>query len=388
MASDLPDIDPGDGEVGISPAEGVVGAAIATAAAVACLSCAAIITGPYCANCGQRNDDMRRSTFVLIKDFFSDTFAFDSRIWRTLGSMAAKPGLVPNNYSHGKRSRYTPPVRLFLFVSFAFFLVLGMTHTMFVAVDVKAKTPAQIAADKAAYEKALEEMSPEARTTVKGSAERGPIVIEGSEVDCDISFRTRFFVRPADLDIDQKKWRDCYTSVSKAASIEIDAAEGGAVGSLGDKPVTEADVLEGFNRALAGVDQMVADPAAFNNEINVWLPRVMFLMAPIFALILGVFIRGRDALLFDHLVLSLYSHATAFAILGGAILLAQFGVPNVFPVAMILLAVYMVAALRRAYNRGWIKTIYSSAFAGLVYLVILSLIVGSIIANQVWRAAA
>lgn len=76
--SDVPEIeDGGDGDV--LPAEAAIGAAVATGAAIGCLSCAAQIVGPYCANCGQKNDDMRRSLFVLFKDFVADTFSFDSR---------------------------------------------------------------------------------------------------------------------------------------------------------------------------------------------------------------------------------------------------------------------------------------------------------------------
>ena len=52
-------------------------------------------------------------------------------------------------------------------------------------------------------------------------------------------------------------------------------------------------------------------------------------MTPITALLMGVFIRGRDALFFDHMVMALYGHAVAFAVVGAAILLTQLGVPMV-----------------------------------------------------------
>lgn len=164
MASDTPDIDPGEdgGIAETPPADGVIGAAIATGAAAACLACGAAIVGPYCAKCGQKNDDMRRSSLVLARDFLKDKFAFDSRMWRTLGLMARR-------------------------------------------------------------------------------------------------------------------------------------------------------------RASFG---------------------------------------------------------------------GQFGVPYIFPVAMAALGVYFIAALKRAYKRSWVKTIYSAAFAGLLYLLVLSSVVGSIIANQIWQAAA
>lgn len=390
MASDTPDIEPGEGG-GIvdAPPDGAIGAAVATGAALACLSCAATIVGPYCANCGQKNDDMRRSSFVLARDFLKDTFAFDSRMWRTLGLMAVAPGKVPASYSHGKRSRYTPPVRMFLFVSFLFFLVLGLTHTMFVAIDVTAKSPEQIAADKKELEKALAEAGPEARAALEAAQKsRQAIAIDNGQVDCDLNFRTRFFVRPQDISFDDAKWRACSESFAKAAKGEIEIGDQPDGTGQPGKGVSEEDFTKGFERVLAGVDLMVANPAAFNSEINTWLPRVMFFMAPILALILALFIRGRDALLFDHLVLSLYSHAAAFAIIGLAIIVGQFGVPHIFPVAMAALGVYFIAALRRAYKRGWVKTIYSAAFAGFFYLIVLTSVVGSIIANQIWRAAA
>ncbi len=391
MASDTPEIDPAEDGAGIDspPADAAMGAALATGAALVCLSCAAKIAGPFCWNCGQKNDDMRRSTFVLFKDFIKDTFSFDSRMWRTLGLMAASPGAVPTNYSHGKRSRYTPPVRLFLVVSFLFFLVLGVTHTMFVAVEVRAKTAEEVAAEKAALETAPAGAGPEARAALERieiNDAQGVITVDGDRYECNITANLRFFVRPQDLRVDEEKWRACSASITQSANEEIKA--GGDLGEPSvEAGVTEEDAVRGFDRLMNGIDLIVANPVAFNNEINVWLPRVMFFMAPVLALILALFIRGRNALLFDHLVLSLYSHAMGFAIVGIAILLGQFGVPGVFPVAMAALGVYFVAALKRAYGRGWIKTVLTSVFAGLIYFLALTSVVGSIIANQIWRAA-
>lgn len=387
MASDTPDIDPGEdgGGVDIAPT-GAVDAAVAAGAALACLSCAAAITGPYCWNCGQKNDDMRRSSLALARDFVKDTFAFDSRMWRTLGLMAVVPGKVPSSYSHGQRSKYTPPVRMFLFVSFLFFLTLGLTHTMFVAIEVTAKSPEQIASEKLKFEKALAEAGPQARAALEEARKsEKAVVIDGATVDCDINIGTRFFVRPQDIAFDEAKWRSCSESFTKAAKGEISVGTDRA--DADGSGVSHEDFAKGFDRVVAGINQMVANPTAFNASINAWLPRVMFFMAPILALILGIFIRGKDAFLFDHLVLSLYSHAAGFAIIGAAIALAQFGAPHTFPVAMALLGIYFIAALKRAYGRGWVKTIYTTAFAGFLYLVVLSASVGVIISNQIWNGA-
>jgi hypothetical protein len=388
MAGDIPDIDPGDGG-GVDETAKKKGGHKLAPTGERCLACDAEIVGPYCAACGQKNDDMRRSTLILFKDFIEDTFSFDSRMWTTLGLMAAAPGRVPTNYSHGQRSRYTPPVRLFLVISFLFFLVLGLTKTMLVAIEVTAKTPEEIAAAKADYADALEKMDDKTRALVESaSASNEAIVIDGKDVKCNINVKARFFVRPQDISIDQEKWRECAQSVSEAAKVEIDAPETKVQGEIGDAALTKEDIKTGFDRIVSGLDMLVSDPVSFNESVNLWLPRVMFFMAPILALILALFIRGRGALFFDHLVLSLYSHATGFAIFGAAIMLGQFGVPQMLPASILALGLYFTLALKRAYGRGWVKTVWTSAMAGFVYFVILVGIVMAIVGEKIWAAAA
>ncbi len=219
MASDTQDIEPPEGD-----GAGAAAVAAAVAAGAACLSCGVAIVGVYCVGCGQKNDDLRRSSFVLFKDFIRETFAFDSRMWRTLGLLAAAPGTVPRRYSHGKRSSYTPPVRLFLVVSFLFFLVLGFTQTMFLAVEVRALTPQEIAADRALKQKAATLAAAGASSgavVAKIETDGGIVEFESQTVDCDIKFATRFFVRASDLKTDPEAWRRCADSIDAAAKVEI-----------------------------------------------------------------------------------------------------------------------------------------------------------------------
>lgn len=377
MADEIdPDVpaEPGAGEA--------AGAAALAGAAAACLACGAAIVGPFCASCGQKNDDMRRSSLVLARDFLTDTFGFDSRMWRTIGLMAVAPGAVPANYAHGKRSRYTPPVRFFLVSSFLFFVLLALTHTMFIAVEVTRKTEAEVAAERERVREALAGLPDRAGVEGRALAE-----IDGQDIACPISFRTRFFVRPQDLAIDQAAWRECSEKIQRAASAEMSRGDAQAPGAPPDeeglKIEPEAAVAM-FNRFIAGINAAIEDPEAFNKDVNDWLARIMFLMTPVLALILGLFIRGRDALLFDHLVLSLYAHATGFAIVGAGVAAAALGLPNAGPLAAIAIGVYLLLALKRAYGRGWAKTVFAGLFAGLIYVVILTSIVSSIVLNAVW----
>ncbi len=382
MASDTPDIEPIDG----GGAAETAAIAAAVAAAAVCVSCGTKIVGAWCAGCGQRNDDMRRSSFVLAKDFMKDTFSFDGRMWRTLGLLAASPGTVPSNYSHGKRSRYTPPVRLFLVVSFLFFLILGLTHTLIVAVEVRARTPEETAAAKEAMAEGLKAAGPEVKAEVEAAmrergADNAAIVIDDQTLDCELSAATRFFVRPQDVEVDKALWARCRDSLVEGIKSEIE--EGAAKDP--ERKGEMAETLTVMERVVAGVTRAIEDPEAFNASLNNWLPRMMFLMAPVLALIMTLFLRGRDALLFDHLVFSLYAHATAFAIIGLAVVAVQLGLPSVFTASSIALALYFIVAIKRGYRRGWIKSVWTGLGAGFLYLTVLSLAVIALISNQILK---
>ncbi|MEL7485701.1 MAG: DUF3667 domain-containing protein [Pseudomonadota bacterium] len=323
-----------------------------------CLSCGAAAIGEYCAQCGQKNDDLRRSVFLLGRDFIEDTFAFDSRMWRTLGRLATAPGVVPKDYAHGRRSRYTPPIRLFLIVSLLFFLTLSATQTLFLAVEISEANPSGLA-----------------RLTL--DTDDGQTQVSSDDNDfpdeCRISASFSFFVRVSDLNPhDKERWERCAVEIQNLLSTEFEKARSRQTES-GDA-MTEAEFEQATqmsNAILSGVTKAIADPQAINAAFNNWLPRIMFLMTPVLALILSVFIRGRDALFFDHMVLSIYSHAVGFAAVGFAVLLAHAGAPLIGPVVSAALLVYAVLALKRTYGRGWIKTIYTAVMSSVFYLFVL-----------------
>jgi len=359
-----------------------------------CPSCGAEIVGAYCSACGQRNDDLRRSIFDLLRDVLADTFSFDSRMWRTLGLLVIAPGVVPTDYCHGKRSRYTPPVRLFLVVSFLFFLTLNLTQTMFVAIDIRARQAEGIAAEGASMgviplSPTADNPPPTGSTSAQLST-AGETLAPDIEAGCDMDFSIRFFVRPADISVEEEKWRLCSDSIlvaAKSGNVRFDADEENGTGNGARFTLDENTVMEGFDRVLAGINRLISNPAAFNAQINIWLPRVLFFMPPFLALLLALFIRGPDALVFDHLVFSLYGHAVGFVIIGLAITVGQFGVGNVLPVTLLALAAYFVAGLKRGFGRSLVRTILSTLLAGFAYLSVLAVALGAIVSREIWRAA-
>lgn len=325
----------------------------------ACLSCGAPAAGEFCPSCGQKHEDMRRSAAALAVDFVEDNFSFDGRMWRTLSLLARRPGVVPREYAAGRRSRYTPPVRLFLVTSFLFFLLLGLTQTLFAAIEVRPIERSPFVG--ASFGLGLEEED--------FAAEDG-----ADTDDCAMSGELRFFVRADDI-VNRADWLDrCMSRLDERIAGLTSQSETDASTELTD---------DALNRFAAGARAAVENPTAFNASFNVWLPRIFVIMAPFAALIMCAFIRGPDALYFDHVVFSLYNHAVAFAVVGVAVLLAQVGAPGVGFAAGAALAVYFIIAVKRAYGRGWIKTVYSSLMGGLLYLLVLIAAVLAIVINKI-----
>jgi len=90
-----------------------------------CANCNATLTGPYCAQCGQHAYASARSMSVLLQDGWHVMTHLDSRLWRTLGALVARPGQLTREYFLDHRERYLPPVRLYLVLSILFFATVG-----------------------------------------------------------------------------------------------------------------------------------------------------------------------------------------------------------------------------------------------------------------------
>jgi len=142
--------------------------------------------------------------------------------------------------------------------------------------------------------------------------------------------------------------------------------------------------------ALGTIERLGRDPAALNGPLMRWTPRVLFLLLPLFALLLSVFyFRQRKQFFFvDHLNFSLSLHSFNFVMLILAIGAAQL-LPGtvVVNVVLLLIAVYLLIALKRFYGQNLIITavkfilicfIYSTVFLGpaLLAVVVTSLITG------------
>lgn len=75
----------------------------------------------FCPKCGQENNSKQASIKQLSNDFMGDYISFDSRLFSSIVPLVFNPGRVTIDYLGGKRQRFIPPIRVFLFLSFVYF---------------------------------------------------------------------------------------------------------------------------------------------------------------------------------------------------------------------------------------------------------------------------
>ena len=224
-----------------------------------CRNCQSNLAGAYCANCGQRDVDLERPIWTLARDVVRETFEIDGRIALTIKTLFLNPGKLTSEFLAGRRRTYTSPLRLYLVISIAFFLLAAW------------------------------------------AARTGLLLEPGQDPGFDAAVQARF---------------------------------------LSDD-----------------------------------LPRLMFLLLPVFALLLKAFFR--DRLYFDHLIFSLHLHSAAFVIFALILPLEE---PASRQLVQLLLQLalfayflaYLVVAMRRVYRPGWAALAYKSAAVLLVYGMVLS----------------
>ena len=92
-----------------------------------CSDCGEPLTeqSKYCAHCGQSVLSFERMIGPMIAEMLYENLDIDGRMWLTMRTLLFKLGLLSLEYRNGKRTTYTPPLRLYLVISILFFLLIS-----------------------------------------------------------------------------------------------------------------------------------------------------------------------------------------------------------------------------------------------------------------------
>jgi hypothetical protein len=287
-----------------------------------CLNCGTQLEDSnYCPHCGQLNSDRKVSLRRLFGDFFSDYFAFDSRLLRSLRPLLLKPGFLTREYLAGRRTSYILPLRFYLFTTVVFFLVVSLG----------------------------------------GLSE---VIDENLVITDDDSSSVQDTLMIADSTLAE-------LGDELLQRVTVDTLET----VLQDPEVSFADstpVLEetGFleRKMMHLVEMGDNGGSVLGKEMLNQLPRILFLLLPLFALILKLLYIRRRIFFVEHLIFSLHFHTFWFV----CMILMTLLQAKYLVIALLLVPLpYLFQSLRIVYQQSLFKTAVKFLLLSLIYAICL-----------------
>lgn len=299
-----------------------------------CANCGTLLQGEFCHSCGQKATEINKPFWWIAGEFLDSVFSYDSRTLRTIWLLFADPGEFTRLYNSGRRASVLPPFRTFIVATVVFFLALQMTGVAFFRME-----PTTVS---------LKGLSPEERAQItRALSGQGKIVSDSSMTSITYDF---FVPRPPggfkdSLTAEQKKQMEELRKEIQASEDKRD--ESG--------PPTWLTTI--FKRASTGFEHAITDPIRFNSSMNVWLPRVMLFLVPVFALLLALMHWRPRAYYIENLIFSLHIHTVAFVGLSLIVVFVALLQSNTLAWVMLpILGVYLYMAMIRVYGRGFLWT--------------------------------
>ena len=266
-----------------------------------CLNCGTELSNDdnYCPHCGQRNKQSRITIKELITDFLGDYFTFDSKLFRSLIPVILKPGFLTKEYFKGKRVRYIPPLRMYIFISIIYFFVMSINADTFV---------------------------PEAN-------------LDNDTIQSNIQFSF------GGENVLGSTIKHAYETNNSAALLDSTGIQ---------RNVFTLAIAEQFAHQYV---KFTESPEGFAPQLLKVASIMMFFIMPIFALILMLLYFNKSGYYIDHLIFSFHFHSFVF-ILGMVLyfMLDYFPGIAIF-VSLVLILYYLYKSLRNVYGQKRFITI-------------------------------
>jgi hypothetical protein len=328
------------------------------------------------------------SLWELTRDAFGDLFELDSRLWRTLIPLLARPGRLTRDYLEGRRARYMPPFRMYLVLSLVFFLIAFFDpHKDFellfepdaatesagpVDADESARLEAARAEGRREVQEALDELVRDGVIDESLIGPDGPIVLREDGGPAVVP-ETRTPSPPPEPALPDEDSGSVNFSVGDAGAIDCDRSEF----DLTDLPrwLQRRLTPERLERLCARWEAAGAE--GFSAALLDRIPAGLILLLPVMALILKVLYPLSRRYYVEHLLFFVHFHAFLFLLLSLQILWARtVGILGWWDAVAILpivassfyAPVYLFKAMRRVYGQGFLVTFLKFCVLAIAYL--------------------
>ncbi|HLP17189.1 MAG TPA: DUF3667 domain-containing protein [Bacteroidota bacterium] len=275
----------------------------------------------FCPHCGQENHDIHLPMSHLFSEVVESILHFDGKFVHTARLLVTKPGELTEDFNAGKRARFVPPVRMYIFVSFIFFMILSLLY-------------------------GRQSEAAGAANTHAASGMQG-VITNGTAVDSVIADTSRSGSRISTSD---GKYHFIISGTDEDSK-EMNEFIAAKVKKM------EADHYHGF---IASVFKIIS--------------YMMFLLMPFAALLVALAYRKSKRLYIEHLVFSVHFHCFAFMLISVYFLASELIASIILTLCVAaFLCTYLYLSLRRVYKESAVRTAVKTAVLSMTYSTVLFL---------------
>ncbi len=342
-----------------------------------CLNCGHVVEEVFCPHCGQENIEVKEDAFHMVTHAIADYFHFEHKFFGTIKPLLLKPGKLTTTYVEGKRASFIHPIRLYIFVSIVFFLVvLGGKKFDEDSSDDKVKPKAsttKIASkaqttDTALTAAEIKEIERGLKYVPNANGLRDSILKKAKQNKANGSYGDIKFGRRKKGSF-SGNWTTTDTTVADYEKHQAALPKNKRDGFIKHYIIKRNIELDKYENPGT---KLLED--FFHN-----IPKMMFLLLPMFALILKLVYINKNKYYYEHLIYSFHLHSAIFlSIL--ITMLFQWLFKFVYDISgwlsflcTIYIIWYIYRSLRTFYNsKRWV-TILKMFFLSFCYTIVLSI---------------
>lgn len=315
----------------------------------ACPNCGQEFQGYYCPSCGQSETEFNRPFGFVFYDFMGNFFSFDSRFFHTFRDLLLKPGHLTNEFLEGKRVKYAPPLKIFIFLSFILFLLLEILTGRGL---------------KSVLEKPLDGLL---KDSIQASVANLPSRQDSTGAAADSLLAAGVVsLNGTDFSFGGGNISELLESVA---------------GKMEEKLQSTSDPTD--RRQLVNTIAILRSPGLLMASMLKYTSWAAFIMLPVFALFLKLFYLRRRVYYIRHLLFSVHTHSFMFLLLSVvlAFLLIFPSASSWFLWILILIPLYIYVTFLKVYHQGYGKTLLKFLLLSGIYGMLLVFLVTGVFVN-------
>jgi hypothetical protein len=289
-----------------------------------CPNCSEVfaeINHNFCPYCGQENHTHKLPFKHFVMETLESITHFDTKLLSTLKDLVLKPGMAIKNYNSNKRARYVPPIRMYVFTTFIFLLILSFL-----------------------FSHRIEENNESFRKKITIVKTNGISLFTKTEIDSVTFIKLQNVKILTNAEID---------TILKSSHLKTDWLN--------------TRIINSFIKLQTG-DLKISD---FYKKFVKYASYSFFIFMPFFALILKLFYFKKEYYYSEFLVFSIFYHIIIFGLMGFLLLMERlFNIDFVYlwTFFLLLIFVHLGISLQTVFDENWFKTLVKTSILLFVYV--------------------